>query len=728
MPQPLGDAAPSSAQPFDVARQSDVDEPGVLHNAGTSTEGAELPHKTTAAPSVPFYPTGMLMAAMNCSRPTLLSIAKREAWLARQGERGFEFVPPANLLALLPPPPGPRASKDEPKRIGYFELKDELQRELARRREVVVKDYSTRLQSHFKGEAKEATQYRFATLETPTTLDGVTFNSPVPFTIRTLEIWVKNYAQHGLDGLCDQRQRGGRKPTEVPREIAAWLKAKSIEHGSVAKAMQLLATDPDLPASMRDACSAAFASKSYVRPSVRRAATPSRLTTTLAAQGPRAARLSGRFSPGVWSNTAPGSVFVSDDMTSNVLVWVEDLQSPLGYRIGQPQILPVMDVGSLRWLNVRCIMRPGGQYNALDDIAGLFGDVFDTFGLPTKPDGTPGAFLLEGGHWQSNAVIGHRTGLADGDRIGGLASLGIEVIRSYEPKSKGMLEGAFHHFQHWVDAYPGFGGRDQRKELPELVKKQLALCKGGHAHPRQFFPHLREFSNHVQTVMENMNQMRNDGQICRGATPLEKWMDSPALLRVPESSRWMYRSALSITKITRNGVRVTMGSGAKLLTYYYDRPEVLTHFEGTKVRVYWNHTNPESDAIILDHASNGFLCSASKVDPLNYDVEKQRKALAMQVARTELRSIQPHMARRTMPIATDDTNERLSNEIAQAHAREATKRAQVRQSERAVQTAIRNTPVTLDDVNAVLATDTRPDALTDEDFAALLGADKPVND
>ncbi len=679
-----------------------------------------------------FYPTTALCALLGLSRPSLLARARREGWVMRNGVRGFEFAPPSDLAATLPPPPAPAEARPEPKRISFVQLKHGEDRAQAQRREVVVRAYMDARETHYPGEAKEAVQYRFATLECPATINGVLFEHPLQFTFRTLEIWTRNYARHGLDGLCDQRQRCGRKAMQLPPEVAALLKAKTIELGSVAKAVQYLMLDPNLPAWLHEAISAAFASKSYVRASIGRQARPAALTTTLAAIGPRAARLSGPFTPGAFARDLhPGSRFVSDDMTSNVHCWVEDLTSPRGWRIGQAQILPVMDTDSLCILNARVIMRPGGQYNALDDICGLFGDVFESKGLPTNPDGTPGTFILEGGHWQSNAVIGWRTKLTTGDRIGGLASLGVKVSRAYDPRGKAMLEGYFNHFQHWCDAFRGYGGRDARKQMPEYLKKQQALCNSGRHHPSEFFPHIRELADHVADTMANMNNMRNDGQICRGATPAEVWNNAqPQLIRLPEESNWMFRSAMHVVTISVNGVCVQLGSGAKRIPYYYDNPEKLFHLKsrGIKARVYWNHNNPDVDAVLLDHRTGSFLCSAQLVRADDAEAEKARKKMHQHMARTEMRDILPYMARRTYTVRGDETHERISGEIAQAHAREEAKEAHARSLRR----EIARTRVDVDDVTAALAADAEEAAprFNEDDLAAALqpacAEDEPV--
>ncbi len=474
--------------------------------------------------------------------------------------------------------------------------------------------------------------------------------------VRSLRDWCQSYAAHGVNGLVEQK-RGivGRRGVEVPEEFQNLGKALVIERGSLAMAARELASHPDLPAGMRLFLHGGHSNKSYVTPSIARAISPAILTQELI-QGPKNARLKGRWTPGDYSSCRAGDYFVSDDMTSNVLAWCE-WPNAQGWRIGQAQILPVMDVRTLRWLNVRVIMRDGGQYNAQDDIWGLFGDVFDTFGLPSE------GFVLEGGHWQSNVIRGVRTGLDADIRIGGLESLGLRNMRSFDPRSK-IIETQFNTFQRFMDRMPGWAGRDQRTQLGEAIKKRMALLrvKNPEHHPREWFPHVSQLADQVKLAMENQNHERQDGKLLRGLSPLELWAEhNPQLRSIPDSAKWLYRSAMNVSKVTSNGVRITRGSGPKQVVYFYDNPALLVPRQGQNVIVHWNDGNPKSDACLRDARTRAFIGMASYVKPLDrfnakdeeLSAEARRKQAALHYARTEMRAIQPELVRETMPMPVD---------------------------------------------------------------------------
>jgi hypothetical protein len=483
---------------------------------------------------------------------------------------------------------------------------------------------------------------------------GLVHESGLTMSPGRLRVFVARHAAHGLDGLVDQK-RGvvGRKPAAaaLTEEQLFAARAAAQESGSAAFAFRRLTLRDDLSADARLHVHQAFASKSHVPKSIGKALKSSPLLTARL-QGHRAARLDGRFTERDYSAHKAGDWFVADDMTSNVLCWVDDPTAEFGWRIAQAQLLPVADICSLRWLNLRLIIRDGGQYNAADDIWGLFGDTFDSAGLPHR------GMVLEGGHWQANAVIGHRTGLSDDDRIGGLRSLGLDMRRSYDPRSK-QIEGMFNGLQRAMDLVPGWAGRDQRKQMPEALKAKLQAAKSGKLHPSEFLLRNDQLATHIWEVMGNLNQERNDGTICRGLSPDQKWIEDGAAERLrflPDSARWLYRSAMDLVAVTRNGLLLTRGSGPKRRSFRWDNPELLTPLRGAKVIVYWNDHRPEADAVLLS-LSRKFLGIAKSFGPIDaFDAtdeqlsdEAARKTAERRFVATEVRTLTPYLTRRAAP-------------------------------------------------------------------------------
>lgn len=670
----------------------------------------DLPVPPTGPDSKPSFTSASDLAdALHCTKRAVQLRAARENWPQRHVGNRIEY---AVEIDRTP------ACQNATHRVLFVAAASESTRARALERQAVVE--------HCNGLISAGTPKEQALIQTVVHFaQGGTV-----FSTRSLRRWMDGFAAHGLDGLVDQKQgRVGRRPAAaaMPQVFKDRGMAMAIEHGSIARAARHLMRDPSLPADVREHLHEGHASKSYVTPSIRRALTAAPLTVSRI-QGPRTARLASRWTPGDYSNTRAGDVFTSDDMTSNVMAWCE-WPNARGWRLGQPQILPILDVRSLRWLVVRVIMRDTGAYTG-DDIAGLFGDVFDTFGLPER------GMVLEGGIWDGGAVKGQRTGVTDDDRVGGLASLGIKIWRSYDPRSK-IIEGQFNQLQFEADRFVGFVGREQRVDLPELVKKQRALCDAGKAHPAEYFPHITQLSDHLQAVMGRLNHERQDGQLLRGQSPLELWAEhSPRLRRIPDQARWLYRSQMSIVKVTRNGVRITHGSGSKLEAYYYDSPELLTPRQGHRVIVYWDDKRPDADAILLDAATRHFIGVAQRVQPLDrfgasddeLGAEAARKRVAAQYARTEMRRIQPELARGLRPVPMDGVTADTGSRIAAA-----AERADAVAAERLeVRGAVRRAGLDSSDIEAATAIqpdDRRPAADLDaeaDDFSRLFANDFPT--
>lgn len=641
------------------------------------------------SPESSYRSAAHIASVLRVDKKTVHNRAKKENWPAKQSANRLEYLCPPEIdcLCELSGHQRPSASSavKTSARVSFHALTNPESR-----RTVLLRERAVIAVGAYPGNKTTARANVVATF---------VLKHPGKFQIseRSLERWEKAYAAEGIDGLVDQKQgKVGRRSVidqvaeehpEILQNLLTRGKAVALDKQSVAAAARELSAHPNLPSRLRGHLHDAHASKSYVTPSIRSALESSQLTGALY-QGPKAARLSSAFTVRDYTHLRAGDVYTADDMTSNVICWTE-WPNARGFLLGQPQILPVQDVRTLRWLVVRVIMRHGGQYSS-DDIWGLFGDVFDSFGMPRL------GFLLEGGHWQGNRVQGHKTGLNHEDRIGGLTSLGLKNFRAYDPRTKGMIEGAFNILQRHVDDFPGYCGRDQRTQLPERVKKALAAVASGE-HPSKYFPHVKAFTDHVQTVMENLNNERQDGQILGGDSPIEKWAEhNPERRMLPDETKWLYRSAMSVTQVTANGARVTQGSGKKQQVYYFDNPNLLEPLKGQKVVVFWNDHNPEADACICLPLPGGHYkfhglakyvqkLPAFTASPEQLKAEAERKAGHIHYARTELRSIQPELQRDPILIRSDAPTNKVASEIAAADERVRAEERSAARSRRRIQ-------------------------------------------
>lgn len=468
--------------------------------------------------------------------------------------------------------------------------------------------------------------------------------------------WLDAYASCGIDGLVEQKKgKVGRTSfvETIPQNLMEKAVAAAVEHGTLGpdgrqnfarSVRNYLMEHPDLPSPAREHLHDSHASKSYVARSLRDRLRVSPLARAMV-QGPDATRLAAPHIPSL-CDCAPGRVITADDMTANVYCWVE-APTAHGYIIGRPQVLAWLDVGSHRWMQARLIMRQSGQYTR-DDVWGGIGDVMAEYGVFPE-------WLFEGGIWRSNVVIGERTGISDESRFGGLKSLGCKLHHSRRPQSK-PIEQAFNQLQYQADAFPGYCGRDERRDGPDHLQRILYETKRGKLHPRGVLPHYDQFKAHVQQCLAALNGERQDGRALRGASPDEAWQAAGVNLpRLTPEAAWMFRSAVARVTVRRSGdVLIRQRSGKWTEEYLYRNPELLLRRAGQTLLAYWNDRNPDADCVLMTATPSPELIGvAHYVRPISrFDATDEELAAAahdrkeaMAFARAEVIKMKPHFER-----------------------------------------------------------------------------------
>jgi len=613
------------------------------------------------AERVGWFVAADIARAVGTHKKRVHRIAARDGWPRRVFENRVEYQPPRRIAEAIVESPVRERQREEAEgltvRFADLAHSDE-QRENVLLREAAVKLLLNNL--HLGKEMALKLVVRHFRVKHPI----------FAVSVSALRRWELAYRAHGLDGLVEQKRgRSGRKGFALDLEADELLRtaAGAIEYGikgrlNMARAYRELVGNPTVGSERGRPTwlHGEHASKSYVPPSVRAAVRELAPVSTvkLIQVGPKAMKLDGPYTESSYAGLRCGQAFTADDMTCNVYVWVE-WPNEDGFLLLRPQLLVTMDVASMAFLNYRLVIRPKGQYNR-DDVWGLIGDLFDSFGLFETA-------ILEGGTWQSDLVRGQRTGIEDGTRLGGLKSLGVKVIHTRSPRGK-IIEGAFNPLQHAADNCRGFCGRMEMKDCPELVKRHLADVRSGKAHPREHFLHLHEYDKHVAGAMQGLLNERNDGKILRGQSPWSKWAsEKPALAQMPDAYKWMYRSAFAVCQVTRNGVRVTQGTGKFQQAYSYDCPTVLETWRGRRVVAYWNDSNPDTDAVIYTVRAgrpDKFLCVAERVREIprlgaseeELGREAARKKLHAQLAVSKSQSLAQFLQRGSQTSQTGRTS------------------------------------------------------------------------
>jgi hypothetical protein len=683
-----------------------------------SLPASQTPEQSSAA-SKTYYKLTTIAQAMRLSKRVVQGLAIKDGWPVRQCGNRFEYLVPAPVEELIVGKPDFK-ERPEPSTVSFVDLgHNPEQQRVALLREEAVQLVITNLSLGKEIALKVTAEYMCAKYP----LFRCSKNS--------LRTWIERYNVSGLDGLVEQKLgRVGRKPfaAELSTEQILRGRAAAIETGcggrlNKARAFRDLISDPELSADAKRFMHGNYASKSYVPPSLREAFHSDAHTVALVSIGEHAAELAGPWTECDYANTPAGKAFTCDDMTANVYVWTE-WPNEQGFIIVRPQILAAMDIGTTKWISVRAIMRSRGQYTK-DDAWGLIGDVFDNYGLYKIA-------VLEGGIWQSNVFKGHKTGIDDDIRFGGLTSMGVQLIHARTPRAK-IIECKFNDLQKAADRCIGYCGRDERHDLPEAVKKAKYDVDLGHAHPSKYFLHFKDYVKHITAVMEQLNNERGDGKVLRGMSPDEKFIaDNPQFRVMPDTAKYLYRSSYSIVLATANGVRVTIGSGKYIVSYTYSAPE-LKEVRGRRVVVYWNDGNPDTDAVVYT-VRNGqpdqFICVAPRLIPLDrfestmkeMDSEKQRKAMIHQMSVAESKSFAAHLQRReqTITVATPQTD--LGQRLAAARSEREVKERVAAQTASAVR-KIEVTPEMIRAITAPTTEDSRPgEVLSNADLSRVLSA------
>jgi hypothetical protein len=662
-----------------------------LTDARPQTPDAGNPPSAVCPPASEFFTLRDIARATSTYKKAIQRTAVAEQWPCKQVGNLLQFAPPAHIASIIIASPGFKRPTTPPPVVTFAHIaNDKVQAETTLLREQAVKLLNRNVSLLGKEVALSQVTQQFEQT-----------HPLFRISVRSLRRWQQAYAEFGLDGLVEQK-RGvvGAKPfaADLDQDQLLQLRADSVEHGikgrlNTARAFRNLVANPTLEGAARAWAHGAHASKSYVPPSVREAARVPALATRLIQIGPKAAKLDGPYTECSYDNLKAGEAFTADDMTCNVYVWCE-WPNEDGFLLIRPQLLAVMDIRSRAWLNFRVVMRPKGQYNK-DDVWGTIGDTFDAHGLFKIA-------VLEGGTWQSEVIIGQRTGLDDERRFGGLRSLGVQVIHTRSPRGK-IIEQGFNSLQHAMDNVKGFCGRMEMKDCPEAVRQHLALVRAGHAHPRQHFLHVNELSNHIAGVMQALNNERSDGKLNRGEAPSDLWVDAAPRQQMPDDYKWLYRSAYCIQQVTRNGVTVKVGSGKYQSSYTYTNPALEQH-RGRRVVCFWNQHDPDTDAVIYtlrNGQQDKLICVASRLQAVDrfgatddqLKAEATRKKLSQQMAVAESRQLAPYLQRQTAPVGArvpashSDINEQINRAKAAAEAKTAARarsQAEVRNAGRAV--------------------------------------------
>ena len=499
------------------------------------------------------------------------------------------------------------------------------------------------------------------------------------------------YATGGYEALLPrQKERSGRPSVrealerQIGAEALVELEKKVVGtgldmDGSDGAAWRRLARRPDAPLPLKEYFAKVenrHASKHSIARSLRAA---TRITPGMmqAHRGPRALALRGAWTPR-YCDIVPGDIFGPDDTTP---IWgyyteVEACEKyPHGYKVGQGQFLPMLDVASQGIVSYALILRETSAYRA-SDVWRLIGHTHRTVGVPRL------GYQMERGSWEAGLIRGVEVTVGEGDfaharRVGGLRMLRTNLLplhiermngagpthlqtwTSYLPKSK-SIEGAFHRMQRFEGVLWGSLGRDQMRRPFEKAKKIYEACKRGAAKPPLHFLSLAEISRKLLAIIDEYMAEPIQGEVFRGR-PREAWERGIAehgeLLPPPVDSGFLYRSDWACVTVSRGLVRVRRQNHelGRNVSYYYESPELFARqdVDGRQVLLYFDRDGFETPADVVSLTGEWLGHAHYYQSPgmfLDGDISGHEERRASREAVTAIyQSVLPHIPSRQVP-------------------------------------------------------------------------------
>lgn len=423
--------------------------------------------------------------------------------------------------------------------------------------------------------------------------------------------------------LRDRREENG-QPFELPEADRDLLINRAVWYygGRTSQAWRdLLRSGFSEPVRQRYADKAA--SKSHVPASIRESVEPEIEIFIAMHQGPRAFdSIKGhveRNYDGVHSLVCMSA----DDFTFPCYWYVPDGKG--WFTLTRGQTLVFIDFRSLAILGWS--MQPDRNYSSLT-IRSLCTHVFGTHGVPK-------VLQFERGIWKSSSLLtGRRPPPFEFSQVvNGLHEFGIKFIHSIRPRSK-TVERVGGLLQDLMEAEPGYCGRNERKDAPESLRKQMATVEARNAHPSKFFFSYDQWYTRFGEIVDAYNAAPQQGRMLDGISPddaLKQFADEKAPMPFTAGARYLLAHDKRVCKVTLNGVTIQVGK--KNFNY---RGAEIAHLVGRDVLAWFDTENPES-LVVTDMQRKNPICvgRSNPVDALECVTAPDSGQLATELRRIE---------------------------------------------------------------------------------------------
>jgi len=364
-------------------------------------------------------------------------------------------------------------------------------------------------------------------------------------------------------------------------------------------------------------------SKSHVPHSVMDSVGPEVEILTVMHQGPRAYdQIRGHVDRTYDFSSRKG--FVWDDFTMPVYYYVPDGEG--WFILTRGQILIAVDIRTLRV--VGWSMQPDRNYSSLT-IRSLCTHVFSEHGVPD-------VMQFERGIWESSKLLKGRdpAPFEFGEVVQGLREFGMKFIHSIRARSK-TVERVGGLLQDLMEAEPGYCGRDERRDAPETLRKQMAEVEARKVHPSKYFYSCDLWFQRFGEIVARYNAEPQDGKILEGLSPdvaFAKFADpNDPPKEFGAGLRYLLAHHKEVKLVTLNGI--TFEVGKQRFNY---RGNEIAHLVGQEVLAWFDSENPETLTVTDMNRRNPICVGRSqKVSALEIATAPGSGTLAAELARVE---------------------------------------------------------------------------------------------
>ena len=363
--------------------------------------------------------------------------------------------------------------------------------------------------------------------------------------------------------------------------------------------------------------------KSHVPAAVMESVVPEVEILTVAHRGPRAFDAIKGHVTRSYDGISSLQCISGDDFTLNTYFYVPDGNG--WFQLTRGQVILFIDFRSLRILG--WALEPRKSYSSLT-IRSLCSHVFGEFGVPE-------ILYFERGMWKSATLLKGKTDPFDFTEISqGLREFGVKFIHAIRPRTK-AIERVGGMFQDIAEAEPGYCGRDERRDAPESLRRQMAEVEARKVHPSKFFYSLDQWNGRLGQLVDQYNGETQQGHVLAGMSPdqaFETHMDqhNPPL-QFSAGLRYLLAHDKRLARVTLNGVTIQVGK--QKFNY---RGREIAHLVSREVLAWFDPENTESIVVTNQDRTNP-ICVARSENPsaLESLVAPESGTLARELARIE---------------------------------------------------------------------------------------------